>query len=293
MSPGPVVVVGDVLADVVVHPHGPVVRGDDTPSSVRVRLGGAACSVARGIRAHGAPARLVGRVGDDPMAAAIRAALDDEGVEHRLAVDPVHPTGTVVALVRDGDRDMLTDRGASAHLTPADLPPGWLDGAGHLHVSGYVLLGEGTRDAGRAAVAAAAQASVRLSVDPASAGMLAALGPARFLGLLPGPTLLTPNRTELAALVGSVAADLPAVLEAARRLAVEVGEVAVTLGPDGVAWTDGREGLHVPVDAVGPVDPLGAGDALVAGLLVARLAGQDVEAQLRAGIHAALARQTA
>lgn len=290
MSGGPVVVVGDVLADVVVHPHAPIVRGDDTPSSVRVRLGGAACSVARGTSALGGRARLVGRVGDDPLSAAIRSALDDEGVEHRLAVDPDRPTGTVVALVRDGDRDMLTDRGASAHLSPADLPPGWLDGAAHLHLSGYVLLGEGTRDAGRAALAAAVAAGIPVSVDPASAGMLAALGARRFLDLLPGPALLTPNRAELAALTGSAAADLPAVLEAARRLAVEVGEVAVTLGPDGVAWTDGTDVLHVPVEAAGPVDPLGAGDALVAGLLVARLTGQGIEAQLRAGIHAALAR---
>ena len=53
---------------------------------------------------------------------------------------------TVVVLLADGDRTMLSDRGAAARLAPADLPD--LKGADHLHLSGYVLLGPASRATG-------------------------------------------------------------------------------------------------------------------------------------------------
>ncbi len=310
---GLVAVVGDVLTDVVVRPTGPWRPGDDTACAIGWRLGGAAATVAARVAGLGGRARLVGRVGADPAAEVVRATLDRAGVDHRLAVDPDRPSGTVVALVRDDERDMLTDRGASGHLAPADLAEGWLEGVAHLHLSGYVLLREGTRAAGLAALEAAVAAGVPISVDPASAGMITDLGAQRFLDLLHAGVLLTPNRAELAALADAVLGDavladagladagladagldlVDGVVEVASRLAQAVGEVAVTLGADGVAWTDGTAVEVMPVPgarARGDVDPLGAGDAFVAGLLVARLEGQGVPSQLRAGIAAALAR---
>ena len=59
-----------------------------------------------------------------------RAVVDDlaaAGVDAAVTIDPDAPTATVVVLVGPGgERTMLSDRGAAARLTTADLPA--LDG---------------------------------------------------------------------------------------------------------------------------------------------------------------------
>src|SRR4051794_27588879 len=95
--------------------------------AIRVRAGGTPVNAALAI---GPGATVVGRVGDDPAAAAIRAALRD--VETRLVVDPDLPTGTYVELA---DGTVAADRGANAALTVDDVLPLAADA---VLVSGYI-----------------------------------------------------------------------------------------------------------------------------------------------------------
>ncbi len=266
-----VVVVGDVAVDVIVEPRSPVIPGADVPARIRMLAGGAGANTAAWLAHLGADVTLVARVGDDPAG---RAAADDlraAGVRPALAVDPGHPTCTVVVLLVDGDRTMLSDRGAAARLAPADLPP--FDGADHLHLSGYVLLDPSSRAAGRAALARARAAGLCTSVDPQVAP---ALGPG-FVDDVCGVDLLLPNGAELAALGG---------LDALRGV---VDAVAVTDGAGTARWTD-RHGTWTatppPTDVVDPTD---AGDAFDAGLLVAWLGGSGPAASLEAGCAAGAA----
>jgi sugar/nucleoside kinase (ribokinase family) len=271
MSPPRVVVVGDVAVDVLVEPCSPAVPGADVPARIRMRAGGAGANTAAWLAHLGADVTLVARLGDDPAG---RAAVDDlraAGVRPALVVDRDHPTCTVVVLLADGDRTMLSDRGAAARLAPADLPD--LEGADHLHLSGYVLLDLASRAAGRAALAAARAAGLSTSVDPQAAP---ALGP-EFVDDVHGVDLLLPNAAELAALGG---------VDALRDI---VGAVAVTDGPRAARWTD-RHGMWAtdppPAEVV---DPTGAGDAFDAGVLLARLTGAGPEAALAAGCAAGAA----
>jgi sugar/nucleoside kinase (ribokinase family) len=211
----------------------------------------------------------VGRIGDDPAG---RAAADDlraAGVRAALALDPHHPTCTVVALIGDGDRTMLSDRGAAAHLQPGDLPA--LDGADHLHLSGYVLLDHSSRAAGLAALSAAHEAGISTSVDPQAAP---ALTPA-FRDLVRGVDLLLPNADELAALGGAAA------------LLDDVCAVAATYAGEGATWHDADGTWSTGAPAVEVVDATGAGDAFDAGLLVSWLGGSGPQDALRSGCAAA------
>ena len=262
---GRIVVVGDVAVDVLVTPDVPAVPGADVPAAIRPAPGGAGANTAAWLAHRGADVVLVARVGDD---AAGRAAADDlaaAGVRPQLAVDPDAPTATVVVLLGDGDRMMLSDRGAAARLSPADLPD--LGGARHLHLSGYVLHDPSSRDAGLAALAAARAAGISTSVDPQVAP---ALTPG-FRERVRGVDLLLPNAAELAAFGPTDG----------------VGAVAVTDGPRPARWIEPGRVVAVAPPPVEVVDPTGAGDAFDAGLLVAWLAGADPEAALRAGCAAA------
>lgn len=261
-----VVVVGDVAVDVLVTASARAVPGADVPARIRTVPGGAGANTAAWLAHLGARVTLVARVGDDPAGRSVGADLP--GVDLAVTIDPHAPTATVVVLL-DGDRTMLSDRGAAAHLSPADLPA--LDGADHLHLSGYVLLDPSSRPAGLAALAAARAAGLSTSVDPQAAP---ALSP-RFLGWIRGVDVLLPNADELAALgPGAPAA---------------VGAVAATAGDRGASWTDARGTWVAPAVPAVVHDVTGAGDAFDAGLLVSWLAGAGPEAALRAGCAAGAA----
>ncbi|WP_300009162.1 PfkB family carbohydrate kinase [Pseudonocardia sp.] len=258
-----VAVVGDVGVDVLVTPSAPAVPGADVAARIRTVAGGAGANTAAWLAHLGVEVTLVARIGDDPAGRA--AASDLPGVDLALAVDPDAPTCTVVVL--DGDRTMLSDRGAAARLSPADLPA--LAGFDHLHLSGYVLLDPSSRPAGLAALAAARAAGLTTSVDPQAAP---ALTPG-FLGWVRGVDLLLPNADELAALGPGARSAVTA--------------VAATDGPRGASWTDAGGRWSVPAAATTVRDPTGAGDAFDAGLLRAWLAGAAPDAALRAGCRAA------
>jgi hypothetical protein len=119
---GQIACVGELMLDVFVTSaarHG----------AVHVRAGGTPVNAALAI---GEGALVVGRLGDDVSAAAVRAAL--AGVETKLAVDAALPTGTYVELA---DGTVHADRGANAALSLDDVLP--LHAAAVL-LSGYVAL---------------------------------------------------------------------------------------------------------------------------------------------------------
>ncbi|HET8641643.1 MAG TPA: sugar kinase [Pseudonocardiaceae bacterium] len=277
----PVVVVGDVVVDVLVRPVAQPLPGTDTAARVRTEGGGGAANTAAWLARLGVPVTLVARIGDDAAGREQDEALRRLGVRCALAVDPAAPTGTVVVLVGpDGERTMLTDRGANLRLAPADLPE--LPAGGHLHLSGYPLLHDGSRPAALAALRAARRAGLTVSVDPASTAPLAAAGPAEFIAWTRGADLLLPNLPEARLLSGR---EDPA--QAARALAADYGAVAITLGPDGALWARGGELVRVSSRPVEIVDSTGAGDAFCAGLLAAWLDGAGGRRALRPGIELA------
>jgi sugar/nucleoside kinase (ribokinase family) len=276
-----VTVVGDVMLDVRCRLAAPIASGDDTPARITSHAGGAGANTAAGLARLGVPVELVARIGDDEAGRAAHAELTGRGVTCRFAVDPVRPTGRVIVLVGpDGERTMVSDRGANGGLRPADitLP----SSPGHVHLSGYVLLDDESRPAGLAVLAAAWAAGWTTSVDPQTAAGVTAAGADRFLHWVNGVDLLLPNEAECAALGGP-----------ARQLGA-AGAVAVTRGSGGASWYSPTGDRHVPVEPiVGPheggtadADSTGAGDAFDAGFLAAWVHGAEPGRALAAGVAA-------
>ncbi|MCP3756661.1 PfkB family carbohydrate kinase [Streptomyces sp. TBY4] len=295
-GPGALLVVGDVVTDVVAVHAEPLAPGTDTPARIRTLPGGAGANAACwAARAGGPEVRLLARVGADSAGWHERALLD-AGVRPELVVDPVEPTGTVVALVgEDAERTFLTDSGASLRLSPADWEPGLLDGVAHLHLSGYLFFADPSRELARVALRAARARNVPVSVDPASAGFLAALGPQRFLAAAAGVGVLLPNEDEALLLTGTRGAAgvagtarAAAVARAAAELSLRVPLVVVTRGRAGaLVAEDGRVTAEVAAESAEAVDSTGAGDAFTGAFLAARLAGAGPERAAGAGCRAA------
>jgi sugar/nucleoside kinase (ribokinase family) len=271
-----VLVVGDVATDVVVVLSGEPAPGSDRPASIRTRGGGAGANVAVQLARLGVEVVLAGCVGSDVAGSGSDAELRTAGVRTALRTVDGAATGTIVSLVEPGgQRSMLADRGANLALRRTDLPPP--PPGGHLHLSGYTLFGP--RDAGLAALTAAAAAGCTVSIDPASTAPLEAYGVDRWLDDTAGATVLLPNADEARLLTSC--AD-PA--DAARALAQRHPVVAVSLGPDGALWAADGEVRHRPAHPATVVDTTGAGDAFAAGLLAAWLGGAKPDAALDAGL---------
>jgi ribokinase len=279
--PVPIVVVGDIMVDVVAAVAGPLAHASDTDARVRWTGGGAAANVAAWLASSGTPVALASRAGADLAGRGAVAELHDAGVDVRVAMDAERATGTcVVVIAADGERTMLPDRGANLALAPEDLPAELFVRGAHLHLSGYVLLHDGPRAAGLAALDHAREAGMTISIDPASAAPIVACGVERVLDWIGGVDLLLPNLGEARVLTGK---DEP---EAAARALAEraaAREVIVTLGPAGALWTDGRAVVRAAAPCVERIaDTTGAGDAFAAGWLTARGAGADPATALTA-----------
>src|SRR6202042_1596560 len=161
-----VVVVGDLMTDTVAHAALPLARGSDTPAVVTMHGGGSGANIAAWLAVDGAEAAFVGRRGPDIAARNRDMELMGYGVDARLVMDPERPTGTCVVMVtHKGERTMLSDPGANAALSPDDLPHDLFVPGAHLHVSGYTLLAEGSRNAALAALDYARRVGMSTSVD--------------------------------------------------------------------------------------------------------------------------------
>lgn len=100
-------------------------------------------------------------------------------------------------------------------------------------------------------------------------------GEALRAGVLAGPTIIKPNVDELRQLVGHPLDDEAAIERAAvELLGTGVRLVVVSMGERGALFVDEATTLHAPAAEVTVKTTVGAGDALVAGLL-AGLAQQD------------------
>lgn len=279
VAPPRTVVVGDIVTDVLAVLAAAPAPGSDTPARIQLTGGGQAANTAAWLAWQGAPVTLVGRVGDDDAGRSRLAELGHLGVRCAVPACPGAATGTVVVLVHDDERTMITERGANLLLTPADIGTALAAApdARHLHLSGYTLLDARSRAAGRHALAAARAAGLTTSVDAASAAPLRELGAEPFLSWVRDVDLLLANRDEATVLTDSTGPGTQA-----RILAKVVRNAVVKRGADGAIWA-GRDGTLVESAArrVPVVDVTGAGDAFAAGLLAAWVTGADAAEALR------------
>jgi sugar/nucleoside kinase (ribokinase family) len=292
-----VLVCGDVINDVLAETPAALAYGQDNPAVIRMRPGGSAANQAAWLGSLGVDVVFAGRAGAAD-AEFHRRELAGFGVEAHIAADESVATGTIVVLVGpDGERTMVTDRGANLRLRREDVPASLLNDAVLLHLTGYSFVVPQVRQVVREIEGEARGRAVPWTIDPGSAGFLAALEPGEFLEWTRGAAVCFPNRDEAAVLAGT--ADP---LAAAAFLCEYYGAVVVKLGADGalcatadeswrgdgMPWTDGGVArARVAARPAGVRDTTGAGDAFCAGFLAAWIRGAPLLAATEAGAELA------
>ena len=227
-----------------------------------------------------------------------RRELARFGVEPHLAIDESAATGAIVVLVGpDGERTMITDRGANLRPRPADVPAALLDAAALLHLTGYSFFDPRTREVALGLLGAARRRGVPFTIDPSSAAFLGMLEPGAFVDWTRGAAVCFPNRDEAAVLTGAAGAAGLAPRPGAREsdpaamaasLSTSYGAVAIKLGAGGaVVAAQGTTPVRVAARPALVRDTTGAGDAFCAGFLAAWLTGASLAAAAASGGRAA------
>jgi len=262
--------VGDLIDDVLVRRAGGLERGTDNAATIRHARGGSAANVAAAAAASVAT-RFIGCVGDDPAGDALIRRLERAGVDVR--VQRGERTGTIVILVdEEGERTMITDRGAAAELGAID--PSWLDGVDWVHAPLYGFSREPSRSAIVEAIERMPRPPARVSLDLSSIATMRDLGAGRLQTLIARlrPDVVFANRDE-----ARCAGDLGIDLSSVEAYIVKRGGAPVVVSARG-------DEVHVPVEPVeGLIDSTGAGDAFAAGYIAAAMSGTDAADAARAG----------
>jgi ribokinase len=274
MHSSSIVIVGSINMDLVVRaPHIPVpgqtVLGRDFASIPGGKGANQAVAVAR----LGAPAVMIGRVGNDDFGNRMLAGLKNEGIDCTwVKTTAGAASGIAMIVVADNGENAITvASGANLAVTPADV-----DAAEEtIRQAGVCLL----------------QLELPIETVEYTADLCRRHGVETILDTAPVPTaglpeslfhadIVSPNESEASQLIGLSAAKSPQAIAASlhrrgcRSVVLKLGQRgAYALSPEGES--------AVPGFAVNAVDTTAAGDAFTAALAVTRSWGWKLNEAIR------------
>ena len=226
-------------------------------NNIDFSTGGGATNAAVTFARQGLESVFMGTIGHDPAGQAVLDDLDKEGVDTRyISYSNKYNTGySVLLLAPNGERTILTYRGASTHYDPKNFDLTEAD-AQWLYVSSMA----GSMEALDKIFNQAKRRGMKIFFNPGK-GELSQV--AKLKALLEDVDVLSVNKEEMAQLVEGDNAE-----ELVRHGLHYVPCVIVSDGPNGVTASDGktivRAGMYEDVNVI---DRTGAGDAFGSGFL--------------------------
>lgn len=266
-----IVCLGEALIDMVSNQPG---MGLVQSTTFEKAAGGATTNVAAGVAILGADAGTISKVGDDHFGKFLYERLYEAGVNmHHFIMTPEYATQLAfVALDDEGVPDFSFHVKTSADqvMTEDELQADYIEGAEIFHYGSITLINEPVRTATLRAIDIATETGCLITYDPNLRPLLWPNMDVAHEWICNGVRLcdvIKVSEEELSFITGHD--DLLAGMAVLRDMGPEL--VAVTAGPEGCYFFDGKHdgkspGFEVPVE-----ETTGCGDAFVAGVLVSLL----------------------
>ena len=266
-----VLVVGDAMLDRYwfgaverISPEAPVPVVRVNANKHQERLGGAA-NVAWNVKALGAHARLLTAIGDDEHGHRLEALLATSGIESLFKRDPRLTTTVKLRVIGRSQQLLRVDfEEEPDHEVLEDMRAPYesaLAGADAVLFSDY---GKGGLTHIPTMISDARTARRPVLVDPKGNDW------SRYRGA----TVITPNRTELAQVIGAWTSEAQLRERAqALRTSLDLEGLLVTRSEDGMSLFDREGQLHIAAEAREVFDVTGAGDTVIATLAVMLASG--------------------
>jgi pseudouridine kinase len=267
-----VVVIGGANMDVSVSSKTPLLPHDSTPGEIHCNPGGVARNVAENLARLGVNVSLISVVGDDLFGQRLTQATAQAGVNlGALHVLADQRTASYMALLGPaGELSVaVNDMGILEALSPTQL---------QTHVN---LLRQADCIVVDCNLGADSLAWV-LQIDTVAPVFVDAVSVAKCIRLIPYLAqihTLKVNRLEAQALIGRAVTSVDDALNASRQLhTMGVRNVVLSLGQDGACWCDASGCVsYKAAQRMEIVNTNGAGDAMMAGLVHAHLAGKPLD----------------
>ena len=238
---------------------------------IKFSTGGGATNAATTFARYGHESIFMGCISNDPAGAAIISAFDDEGIDNSYVtyISNTHTGYSVILLAPNGERTILTCRGASAKfdaINPDDLDsihPDWV----------YVTTFRGNMNMLDQLFTKAHSIGAKIMFNP---GNLELDHQRKLLGLLSDVDVLIVNKNEAKKIVqGAMLSEIVA------RIKNYVPAAIVTDGNQGAIASDGQETYRIGLyEDVTIKDSTGAGDAFGSGFLAAYSDGRSFKESL-------------
>lgn len=238
---------------------------------IQFSTGGGATNAATTFARNGHESIFMGCIADDTAGTAIINSLDDEGIDSSYVtyVNNIHTGYSVLLLAPNGERTILTCRGASAKfdsLNPDDLDniyPDWL----------YVTTFRGNMDMLDQFFTKAKSLGAKIMFNP---GNLELAHQRKLLGLLSDVDVLLVNKSEAKKIIQGTSLH-----ELILRIKNYVPAAIITDGNQGAIANDGTEVYRLGLYEDVPIkDATGAGDAFGSGFLAAYAGGKSFKDSL-------------
>jgi D-beta-D-heptose 7-phosphate kinase/D-beta-D-heptose 1-phosphate adenosyltransferase len=273
-----VLVIGDLMLDRYVWGNVARISPEAPVPIVRAvhqneRPGGAA-NVAMNIIGLGGKVTLFGFVGEDADGATLEKHLRESGIESRMTRVPGHPTTTKLRVLC-GKQQMLRLDMEETDGYPTDVHRVLLEkikaampSADAVVLSDYAK-GVLTENLCQQVIHAARRSGIPVLVDPKQ----------RSFARYRGATTICPNLAELSVATGVELQDLDALLAAGQKLTKELGLdcLTATLSEKGIAVIRENTKSIAPTVARQVFDVSGAGDTVIATLVLAIASGLEME----------------
>jgi rfaE bifunctional protein kinase chain/domain len=263
-----VAVIGDIILDKYlwgdverISPEAPVPVVDVKKETVS--LGGAS-NVANNIASLDAKAYMIGVVGDDENAKIIENLLKSKNINPVLIKDKSRPTIEKTRIIAVSQQLLRIDREDRSKLS-TEIEDKIINEIKYIKDKINVFI---VSDYGKGVITQRIMDFIKslnkpIFVDPK---------PSNYQ-LYKHTTILTPNKKEA---YESIKADKNTDLEFVGRKIMsdlELNQLLITLGGEGMALFEGDKILHIPTKAKKVFDVTGAGDTVISVLALARLAG--------------------
>lgn len=269
-----VFLIGGAAYDVQGHPNTDLVPRDSNPGRISVSFGGVARNIAENLGRLGAAPVLITAVGDDHFGKALTVHAREAGIvtDRILNVLGWGTAGYIAIMGTDGDMELaVSDMSILDCLTEDTLEQQIRD----IRAEDIAVLDTNLPPARIEWLAN--RLPCRIFADPISAGKAP-----RIRGALDRIHTIKPNRFEAEALTGIGVTNAQDALAAARAiLAMGAKKVCVNLSGEGAVMAQGKSAWGLRARNIQVRSATGAGDAFMAGLILAELEERSPVESLR------------
>lgn len=278
-----VVVVGGANVDIKGRPYRTLIPYTSNPGTVEVSVGGVSRNIAENLARLKVETTLLTAVGMDEYGRLIVEKTAETGVNmNHVICSTEYRTGRFLAIMNN-KRDLeaaITDMKILELITPD-----YIKSKEKLFKEAAIIVIDVDipHNTIEAITDLCKTYSIPLCAEPVSATKTAAVK-----DLLDKITIITPNKEEAEVLVEKAIEDMEGVKDAGKTLLEKGIKMAViTLGPEGVYVVTEEENKFIPSIATVVNDTIGAGDALVGGMIYGLMKGQSPAAAIGSGVASA------